>query len=146
VNVKFVQYSTLDLNINASIIVDMRLFFVLPLCFLLACSPSTLSEWRVEGISIVRDLVEELEQIETLKDLQVRNSSIKKKYNKLVQIMIEAEKYDEEDAVRPGSFFSDALRDQYIRIYRIEGGKEELFDMQKEGLHKLDLYLSKKNA
>lgn len=64
----------------------------------------------------------------------------------LVQIMIEAEKYDEEDALRPFCFFSNALRDQYVRIYQIEGGKEFLFEVQKEGLHKLDLYLSKKNV
>ena len=123
----------------------MRIFFLI-FCFLVSCSPSTLSEWRVEGVSVVRDLVEELEQVATLVDLERRKASIKKKYNRLVQIMIEAEKYDEEDALRPFSFFSNALRDQYVRIYQIDGGKEFLFEVQKEGLHKLDLYLSKKNA
>lgn len=76
-DVKFVRYCTLDLNIIASIIADMRIFFVI-FCFLVSCSPSTLSEWRVEGVSVVRDLVEELEQVATLVDLEKRKSSIKK--------------------------------------------------------------------
>jgi len=124
----------------------MHRYFLLLLIFVVGCNPSTLSEWRVEGVSIVRDLVEELESVKTLKDLEGKKFSIKKKYNKLVHVMIEAEKYDEDQSdLRPESFYSDALRQQYLRIYSIEGGRELLFEIQNESLHKLDLFLSKKN-
>jgi hypothetical protein len=141
-----VLYCTIDLNIIASIIVSMKRYFPILLIFLIGCNPSTLSEWRVEGVSIVRDLVEELESVKTLKDLEAKKSSIKKKYNKLVGVMIEAERYDEDqNDLQPESFYSDALRDQYVRIYSIEGGRELLFEIQNESLHKLDLYLTKKS-
>ena len=121
----------------------MTIFFIIALLVLASCNPSNLSEWRVEGVSIVRNLVEELELIETIADLEERKSSIKKKYAKLIQIMIEGDRYEDIDALKPESFFSNALRDQYIRIYQIEGGKELLFEIQKESLHKLDQYLKK---
>ena len=66
------------INIIASIIVSMKRYFPILLIFLIGCNPSTLSEWRVEGVSIVRDLVEELESVKTLKDLEAKKSSIKK--------------------------------------------------------------------
>lgn len=117
----------------------MKVYFSIFFLFLVACSPSTLSEWRVEGVSVVRDLVEELKEIHTLKELEAKKPSIKKKYNKLVSIMIEAERYDqEEDSFTPESFYSDALRDQYLRLYQIDGCRELLFSIQKESLHKLD--------
>lgn len=120
-------------------------YFCLLFLFLVACSPSTLSEWRVEGVSIVRDLVEELDSISTLKELEAKKISIKKKYNQLVNVMIEANKYEEEEGdLLPESFYSDALRDQYLRLYEIEGAKKLLFEIQKDSLHKLDMDFSKK--
>ncbi len=109
-----------------------------------ACSPSTLSEWRVEGVSLVKSLVEELQKVKSSDDLKVASKSIKKKYSKLVEIMLEADSYpQEEGAFHPESFYSDALKGEYIRLYKIEGCKELLFLMQKESLHKLDRATSK---
>jgi hypothetical protein len=117
----------------------MKTYFIIFLLFLVSCSPSTLSEWRVEGVSVIRDLVEELKEVPDLKSLEGKKATIKKKYSKLVYIMIEAEKYEEEEnTFLPESFYSDALKAQYIRLYEIEGCRELLFQMQKESLHKLD--------
>jgi hypothetical protein len=117
----------------------MKTYFIIFLLFLVSCSPSTLSEWRVEGVSVIRDLVEELKEVPDLKSLEAKKATIKKKYSKLVYIMIEAEKYEEEEnTFLPESFYSDALKAQYIRLYEIEGCRELLFQMQKESLHKLD--------
>ncbi|MCH9617032.1 MAG: hypothetical protein SP4CHLAM5_00080 [Chlamydiia bacterium] len=123
----------------------MKTYFTILFLFLVSCSPSTLSEWRVEGVSIVKDLVEELKEIDDFKSLQAKKASIKKKYNKLVGVMIEAEKYEQEqNTFLPESFYSDALKAQYIRLYQIEGCKELLFAIQKESLHRLDLSITKK--
>jgi hypothetical protein len=125
----------------------MRRYFLIILIFLAACSPSTLSEWRVEGVSIVKNLVEELSLIETIKDLEGKQSSIQKKYSKLVAIIIESDKFEEGDeTLRPESFYSDALRKQYVRIYEMEGGRKLLFEIQKESLHKLDHFIQSKKS
>ncbi|MCH9620850.1 MAG: hypothetical protein S4CHLAM20_02560 [Chlamydiia bacterium] len=144
---KFEQHCILDPNILASIIVHMRTYFLISLLFLASCSPSTLSEWRVEGVSVVKDLVEELKTIDSLTALENKKSSIKKKYSKLLNIMIEADNYDEDEStLRPESFYSNALREQYIRLYEIEGARELLFEIQKESLHKLDLHTRSKKS
>lgn len=123
----------------------MRFFFLALFFLMSSCNPSTLSEWRVEGVCIVKTLVEELEKIQSLEDLKRSSSSIKKKYNKLVEVMIEAEKWQEQEGdFHPESFYSEALCREYIRLYSIEGCKELLFSLQKDGLHKLDRALAKK--
>ncbi len=112
---------------------------------MVSCSPSTLSEWRVEGVSIVRNLVEELEGVTSLEELEAKKGSLKKKYNQLVYVMIEASHYEEEEGdLVPDSFYSDALRDQYVRLYEIEGARALLFEIQRESLHKLDKHLNVK--
>ena len=122
----------------------MKRYFLVPLLFLAACRPSTLSEWRVEGISIVRDLVEELEGISSLEEVEAKKGSLKKKYNALVYVMMEASSYEEEEGeIVPDSFYSDALRQQYLRLYEIEGGRAALFEIQRESLHDLDKFLKK---
>lgn len=125
----------------------MQRLFLIFFLFLASCSPSTLSEWRVEGVSIVKDLVEEFKSIETLSDLKSHKRTIQKKYSKLVEVMIEASSYQEGDeTLRPESFYSDALKAQYLRIYEIEGGRELLFEIQKESLHKLDQFVRSKKS
>ena len=85
--------------------------------------------------------------IDSIKDLKSKQSSIQKKYNKLVAIIIEADKYEEGDeTLRPESFYSDSLRRQYVRIYEMDGGRKLLFEIQKESLHKLDQFIQSKKA
>lgn len=123
----------------------MKRYFLSLAFLIVSCAPSSLSEWRVEGVSVVRDLVEELQSIGSLKELETKKYSIKKKYMKLVSIMLEAEKYEEEeDSFQVEHFYSDALREQYVRLYQIEGAMEVLYEIQKDGLHKLDRAHAKK--
>lgn len=125
----------------------MYTYFIVLLLLLSGCSPSSLSEWRVEGVSIVRDLVEDFEKVQSLKDLESKKYTLKKKYNKLVSIMLEAEKYEiEEGSFQVESFYSDALRAQYLRIYEIEGAKELLYEIQKDSLHKLDRSVGRRSS
>lgn len=120
----------------------MSKFFLFFLFFLIGCSPSTLDEWRMEGISTVRELVKELEAIDTFKDLVAKKKVIKRKYLRLVEIMIEADKYiEDENTTEINTFYSDMLRMQYIRLFQIQGCQELLYDIQKESLHKLDKFL-----
>lgn len=120
----------------------MRIFFLFLLFFLQGCSPSTKDEWRLEGISVVRLLIKELEEIDGFIDLEKRQKTIKKKYLSLVDIMIAQDLCSDESlAVLTDTFYSDALQKQYVRLFQLEGCRDMLFSIQKEALHKLDKHV-----
>ena len=143
---KFESYCNLDINIFASIIIIMRVFFLIMIVLIVGCAPSSQAEWSLEGVCKVRDLIEELEKIKDVKDLYFKRHKLKKTYNKLVEIMIAADSYEKEDFILgKKNFYNDTLRKQYLRIYEMEGGREMLIKIQKESLHKLDRYVLKKH-
>ena len=111
-----------------------------------ACSPSSMSDFRHEGEARARAIAEQLGQIETREQLLQAEPQLKKHFEALVDLMIEArefqDKHMEEVAVEP---FSEeradhALEEELRRVYTIEGAREVIERAQQEALVRLDAY------
>ncbi|MBY0528682.1 MAG: hypothetical protein K2P51_00650 [Rhabdochlamydiaceae bacterium] len=126
------------------------------LCLLLllfGCAPNSLDDFRHEGESRTRALIYDLQQINSREVLMRAEPNLKKHFEKLVDLMIEARQFqlknpDLELLETEERTFSLALKEELRRIYRIEGGREVMERAQQEALVRLDAYerarLSKK--
>jgi len=115
------------------------------LIILSGCSPSSLEEYQVEGENIARAILKHLEKVESVSDLVREGPKLKKEYALLVQVMIQAKKYqgghpNEEVSEPIGVEVSDALKKEFMRVYQLEGCQEVMEGLQRESLHKLDLF------
>lgn len=113
--------------------------------FLVSCGPHTREEYRCEGESVARQLHSDLTRIESLSDLKAEAPKIKKRFINLTDLMIRAKKRqrmqtDEFDVDEKNTYLSDQLKAEFIRIYQIEGCQKLMEDLQRESLHRLDLY------
>ncbi len=121
---------------------NLILFF--SLLFLCSCSPSSLDDYQKEGQLFCRHLAKELANIHTREDLLKNELVIKKKFDELVELIIEARQYQikhPEDylAVAEENPFSEELLFELKRIYsQIESGREIMERAQKEALIRLD--------
>ena len=114
-------------------------------CFLVGCSPGSLSDYRYEGESTCRDIIGDLQRVETREDLARLEPILKRNFEKLVIVIIGARqiqiKYPEEALALPlhvESDVSDLLKEELERVYRIEGGKEIVERAQREAMLRLD--------
>lgn len=130
----------------------MRAFLVylLVLGALVGCSPSSIEEYRFEGESLVRQIISECQQIQSQEDLIAEKPKLKKKFHKLVDLMIAARKFQVKHIdMEVSSDFrlaaNNALKEEFIRIYKIEGCQALMEEIQRDSLHKLDLF-SRKQA
>lgn len=106
-------------------------------CFLLvSCSPSTLQEIRWEGEAETRKLAGELRVISTREELQKALPRIKKRYNKMAQLVLEAERWKGAPPQEP-SGASEELFIQLARLYEIPGARELIEDAQQGAIRKL---------
>ena len=113
-----------------------------------ACSPHSLEDFQHEGEAVSKQLIVELKKIETREDLLKALPRLKEKFEKLVDLMIEARKCqlegDEyEIAVESNTLISEALAQEMKRIYRLEAGRELIEKAQKEALLRLDAFEAK---
>lgn len=113
--------------------------------FLTGCSPGSLEDFQREGESRCRTLVLKLQQIETHEQLLRAESDLKKEFEKLVDLMIEArefqlQNFDEDLPEAIENPTSTALKEELRRIYTIEGGREMIERTQQEALVRLDAY------
>lgn len=118
--------------------------------FFTSCGPSSMEEYRREGRDQVREIVSLLEPIQSKRELKERAPLIKKKFNQLVDLMIEARSFYE---THPNETFLDLgkedflgskkLRGEFYRLERFDGGKEILSRLLEESLHKLDRFEKK---
>ena len=121
-----------------------NIYFVL-LFFFAACSPSSIEEFQLAGEGIARGLLKQLEKVQSISDLKREGPKLKKEYAHLAQVMIAAKKFqnrhpDEEMPSLKRLEVSEALKKEFIRIYHLEGCSELMEALQRESLHKLDLY------
>jgi len=114
-------------------------------CILFSCSPSSLEDFHFEGESVTREIIEELEMIQTREDLALHEQSLKKKFEKLVAIIIQARQYQidyPEEALShqllQESEISAKLMQEIQRVYQIEGGRESVERAQREPMLRLD--------
>jgi hypothetical protein len=121
------------------------------LCFFLllsSCSPNSSKEFQKEGETHCRSLVLELQKIENREQLLSVESKLKKQFNHLIDLMIEAREFQQkrfeeeiyDEPVFEANSFEDELEKQLRRIYAIEGGREVIERTQQEALVRLDAY------
>ncbi|MBS0619871.1 MAG: hypothetical protein JSS61_00215 [Verrucomicrobia bacterium] len=120
----------------------MRVGF-LALLLLAGCAPSSMEEYRAEGESRCRLLVRDLEGIENRQQLLLSEATLKKHFDALIDLMIEAKKFHlahPDDTSSEMSAAEEVLQEELRRIYRLEGGREIVERAQSEALIRLDAF------
>ncbi|MGC1878214.1 MAG: hypothetical protein WA347_08340 [Rhabdochlamydiaceae bacterium] len=114
---------------------------------LCGCSPNSSEEFQQEGKTRCRLLVTDLQKIENREQLLLAESKLKKHFEALIDLMIEACEFQQKkledvssEAVFAESGADALLEDQLRRIYAIEGGREVIERTQQEALVRLDAY------
>ena len=125
----------------------LRLAIVLCGTFLFTgCSPTSLSEYRAEGEGYIKKLIEELIEIDSVSQLEEKEIRLKKRFSAITDLMIAAKKYQIKHPNDIGELttwqleMSDALKKEMIRLYQIDGCASKLEEIQRDSLHKLDLF------
>lgn len=99
------------------------------LIFLLlsGCTQKTAGDFLTESEERCSELVAILEKAGTLDELMKAEPEIKKKFNEIAALMLQAQDYDEKhpssESVKPVPS-SGPLLDELRRIYSIKGGRE----------------------
>lgn len=125
---------------------------ILLLLFLFGCSPNSSEDFQHEGASLCRALVSDLQHIENREQLLRAEPQLKKRFEDLIDLMIQAREFqqkhlDEGDSVYQEDQVDALLEDELRRVYTIEGARELIERTQQEALIRLDAYertLSKK--
>ncbi len=112
-----------------------------------ACNPNSIEDFRYEGEAKSHALAAELRKIHTREQLLKAAPLLKKRFNSLVDLMIEARAFQQKHPEETAGDFdldqhpaSDALREELERIYHLEGGKEAIEQAQREALLRLDAF------
>lgn len=120
----------------------MGQFLVFFLVFVLGgCGTSSLEEFQYEGEAQCRKLVKILEKVETREELARALPELKKQFNALSALAVKAKEYQrahpEEGEIDPCYFdhpYADALKEELLRIYRIEEGRAMIEKAEREAL------------
>ena len=122
----------------------MFLRFLSLLIFFSSCQSSSLEDFRYEGASQVRLLIEELKLVESREDLLEMGPVLKKRFEKMVDLMVQSRAYQQKNPGCEIGFYStsqalsDSLLEQMKRVYSLEGGKECIEKAQREAMLRLD--------
>ncbi|MBJ7449542.1 MAG: hypothetical protein JHC93_04195 [Parachlamydiales bacterium] len=114
------------------------------------CSASGLEEYRDSAEHIVNELSCELQSCENQEQLQQHAPKLKKLFQKLVELVIDAREYQikhPEEAEKMSIYgdrgASDRLLNELNRIYELEGGRQIVELSQKDALERLDAFESR---
>ena len=126
---------------------------ILLLLLTCGCSPHSSEEFQREGKAQCRTLSEQLSKIESQEQLLKAEPELKKAFEALVTLMIEAREFQQKHldvvAIEMEGKEEELLQEHLRRIYGLEGGREVIERAQQEALVRLDAYeriLSKKRA
>ena len=123
-----------------------RVLVALAICmFFCGCSPGSIHEFKWEGQSVCREIISDLQQVHSRDDLARLEPILKKKFEKLVSIIIEAREFQIKNLEEPLSHdllveneISDKLFAELRRVYSIEGGRDIIERAQREAMLRLD--------
>lgn len=117
------------------------------LFLLCACSPNSSEEFQQEGEARCRSLLIDLQKIENREQLLAAEAKLKKHFEAMIDLIIEARQFQQEqmeegesDPVFRINAAEDDLQKELRRIYAIEGGRELVERSQQEALIRLDAY------
>jgi hypothetical protein len=116
-----------------------KIFIVLLVITLTSCSPTSNEEIKKESQKTAMLLIEELKEIKTRDDIVKKRMMLKKRFDQLASLMIEAERFGELNVKEDEEFwsYSDELKKEMIRIYEIDGGQVLIESYQKNALRRL---------
>ncbi len=110
-----------------------------------------MEEFRDEGNEIAYKITLELQKVHTREGLLSISSKLKTLFTDLAKVMIEAHEFRDKhpEAELPelsleARFCNDELREELVRIYQIQGGREVIEKCQEEALNQLDGYLQRR--
>ena len=130
----------------------MKKLFSLTLAFFLSmlifsCGKSTLEDYREEGRSVTKELIQELKKIRNKDQLLVSAAKLQKLFDQMVDVMIAAQnqklelhKQEGLELTKEDHDLSDSLRFELNRVYNIEGGKAIIEKTQEKALNRLENY------
>ena len=126
----------------------MKRFLFFCVLFLTGCAPGSLEEYCFEGEGAVRKIIEECKKVHSKEDLILHKSRIKNDLAHLTNLMIAAKKFqmknpEEEITLNLSHAASNQLKEEFVRIYKIDGCREVMEEIQRESLHKLDAFNQK---
>jgi hypothetical protein len=101
-----------------------------------ACSPSSLQDIRYEADSEMAKLVLDLQLVGSKEDLQKRSARIKKRFNRMADLLIETRNF--EQSASETSPTAEALFVELARLYEIPGVRDLIENLQEEAVHRLD--------
>jgi nitric oxide reductase activation protein len=114
----------------------MRGKFLIFAVLLAGCSPSTIEDLRCQGEAETRKLAQELKRIESKEALQRSLPRLRKRYNRIAALLLEARKFPDASPMEPTSA-SEELFVELARLYEIPGGREMVETAQNEAVHRL---------
>lgn len=120
--------------------------YLLLTLFFWGCNPRSQEDFHLEGQSLCRSLTEELQSVHKREDLIAKIPALKKKFHRLVDLMLEARATQIEGDISSlgneplKTEWSESLRLELQRIYAIEGGKELIEEAQRPALLRLDQF------
>lgn len=106
------------------------------LIFLASCAPATVADLRCEGEAQTKKLAFELRAIENREDLQKAVPRLKKRFNKIADLILEARSFSKEEELEP-SYASEELFAELARLYEMPGGRELIENAQVEAIQRL---------
>ena len=111
-----------------------------------SCSPGSQQDFRREGQFLCKELIQDLQTIQSREDFLLLEPILKKRFEKLVYVIIKAKEHQikhSEDffsVEADAAGVSDLLKEQMIRIYSIEGGREFIERTQREAMLRIDSF------
>ena len=119
----------------------------LALLLLCSCSPDSSEEFQREGQARCHALVLELQKIESREQLLHSSPQLKRHFESLINLMIEAREFQQKkldgfssEIVLEENVIEATLEEELRRIYAIEGAREVIEQAQHEALVRLDAY------
>lgn len=104
---------------------------------LVSCAPANLSELRYEGEAEMKKLTLELKKIETYGDVQKTSKKLKKRFNRIADLLIETRNFRESEEAET-SRVGEELFTELARVYEIPGARAAIEAAQSEAVRRLD--------
>lgn len=128
----------------------LKLWLFALLC-LTGCSSNSLEQYQYDGEALCKALVKELREIRTREELARELPRVKKGFEAITALIIEAKEYQRkhpgEEGSDPADFehpYAEELKEELTRLCMLEGGRELIERAQKEALIRLDGFLKKR--
>lgn len=110
-----------------------KIFFLISL--ILLCSYSS---FQKKSTKTLKELLFQLENIHTIDELLDREIILQKQFDKLVDLLIEAKKFQIEGINNDA--LSKSLQKSLQRLYEIDGGQEIIEHLQSNALQRLNRF------